>query len=87
MAFFFFADSGRSELICCFRQARKEDAVLEQQHVKAQTKEPHFVNLNEDPMLSGVIHHPIMKGKVTLIGRKDADPAPHIVLTGLRYFS
>ena len=46
--------------------------------------EAHFINLNEDPMLSGVIHHPIHKGKATVIGRKDADPTPDIVLTGLR---
>ena len=66
-------------------QARKEDAVLEKEHVKShKMTDPHFVNLNEDPMLSGVIHHPIIKGKVTKIGRKDADPTPDIVLTGLR---
>ena len=59
--------------------------MLEREHGKQKMTQPHFVNLNEDPMLSGVIHHPILKGKVTLIGRKDADPSPDIVLTGLRW--
>jgi len=47
--------------------------------------ETHFVNLNEDPMLSGVIKHKIEKDKPTRIGRKDASVEPNVVLTGLRY--
>jgi len=58
--------------------------VLEKQHVSGKMTQPHFINLNEDPMLSGVIKHPLRKGKVTVIGRKDAEPTPDIVLTGLR---
>lgn len=45
---------------------------------------PHLINLNEDPMLSGVIIHGLSQKKSTLVGRKDADPKPNIVLTGLR---
>lgn len=45
---------------------------------------PHLVNLNEDPMLSGVIIHGLSQQKPTLVGRKDADPKPDIILTGLR---
>ncbi|CAK8695890.1 unnamed protein product [Clavelina lepadiformis] len=64
-------------------ESRKEVELLEKEHGSTKINMPHFVNLNEDPMLSGVIHHPVVKGKVTLIGRKDADPKPNIVLTGL----
>ncbi|XP_035680266.1 kinesin-like protein KIF28P isoform X7 [Branchiostoma floridae] len=46
------------------------------------SKDPHLVNLNEDPMLSGVIFHFIEPGEMT-IGRKDANPPPMIQLTGL----
>nr|CAB3259099.1 kinesin-like protein KIF28P [Phallusia mammillata] len=64
-------------------QSRQEDVILEQKHDSGKMKAAHFVNLNEDPMLSGVIKHKIEKGKQIRIGRKDADPAPDIVLTGL----
>ncbi|XP_020609741.1 kinesin-like protein KIF28P [Orbicella faveolata] len=43
---------------------------------------PHLINLNEDPMLSRVIYH-FLEQVETKIGRKDADPAPNIPLTGL----
>ncbi|CAB3998979.1 kinesin KIF28P [Paramuricea clavata] len=43
---------------------------------------PHLVNLNEDPMLSGVVRH-FLEGEEMTIGRKDADPAPTITLSGL----
>ncbi|XP_066289623.1 kinesin-like protein KIF28 isoform X6 [Branchiostoma lanceolatum] len=46
------------------------------------SKDPHLVNLNEDPMLSGVIFHFVEPGEMT-IGRKDATPPPMISLTGL----
>ena len=45
-------------------------------------KEPHLKNLNEDPMLSGVVFH-FLSEKSTIFGRKDGNP--DIVLTGLRY--
>ena len=48
---------------------------------KAQTesrknKEPHFANLNEDNMLSGVVVH-FLGASETTIGRKDATPRTH----------
>jgi len=46
-------------------------------------KGPYFVNLNEDPMLSGVIKLKIEDGKEMMIGRKDASPKPDVILTGL----
>ncbi|XP_070576240.1 kinesin-like protein KIF28 isoform X2 [Ptychodera flava] len=45
-------------------------------------KEPHFMNLNEDPLLSGMIVYFVSASKTT-IGRKDADPVPTITLSGL----
>ena len=46
-------------------------------------KEPHFLNLNEDPMLSNVISHFIAPGE-SLIGRKAPDgSSPGICLSGL----
>nr|XP_054748335.1 kinesin-like protein KIF28 isoform X2 [Lytechinus pictus] len=45
-------------------------------------KEPHFTNLNEDNVLSGVILH-FLSASETTIGRKDASPAPTIPLSGL----
>ena len=43
----------------------------------------HLQNLNEDPMLSGVVFH-LLEGASTSLGRKDADPQPNICLSGLR---
>ncbi|XP_070198402.1 kinesin-like protein KIF28 isoform X3 [Littorina saxatilis] len=45
-------------------------------------KDAHLVNLNEDPMLSGVLFH-FLQGEKTTFGRKDASPPPNICLTGL----
>ncbi|XP_023930292.1 kinesin-like protein KIF28P isoform X2 [Lingula anatina] len=42
----------------------------------------HFVNLNEDPMLSSKVYYFLEKPEVT-IGRKDAEPMPDICLSGL----
>ena len=56
--------------------SRQEDAQL----VAAAKKEaqnlerPRLTNLNEDPMLSGVVHHYVSVEKTILIGRKDGDP-------------
>nr|XP_039265473.1 kinesin-like protein KIF28P isoform X1 [Styela clava] len=67
------------------KEARQEEktSMKETKLKEKQKNVPHLVNLNEDPMLSGVIVHGLSKDKVTLIGRKDADPKPNIILTGL----
>ena len=52
---------------------------------KEESNDPYFVNLNEDPMLSGVVKLPLKKDADTTIGRKDADPKPDVILSGLRY--
>lgn len=44
--------------------------------------EPHFVNLNEDPMLSNVIFHYIKAGEST-VGRQGDVAQPDICLSGL----
>ncbi|XP_078336840.1 kinesin-like protein KIF28 isoform X5 [Crassostrea virginica] len=49
---------------------------------KRKNKEPYLINLNEDPMLSGVICHFLNNGE-TSVGRKDASPVPNICLSGL----
>ena len=66
------------------QQAHREDAQLVQnaQNAKVNLTKPQLTNLNEDPMLSGVIHHYLSKGETT-IGRADANPPPTIALTGL----
>eukprot|EP00105_Crassostrea_gigas_P042657 XP_019926805.1 PREDICTED: kinesin-like protein KIF28P isoform X12 [Crassostrea gigas] len=46
------------------------------------SKEAYLINLNEDPMLSGVICHFLNSGE-TSVGRKDASPVPNICLSGL----
>ena len=51
---------------------------------KRKNKEPYLINLNEDPMLSGVICHFLNNGE-TSVGRKDASPVPNICLSGLRW--
>ncbi|XP_033626333.1 kinesin-like protein KIF28P isoform X2 [Asterias rubens] len=45
-------------------------------------KEPYFANLNEDNMLSGVVFY-FLAASETTIGRKDADPQPTVMLSGL----
>jgi len=65
--------------------AQKETESLTEGGSDASRKktEIHLINLNEDPMLSGVIVHYIRDGEMT-IGRKDAQPVPQICLSGLR---
>ena len=46
-------------------------------------QEPHMINLNEDPLLSGVVFHSLKTGDYN-IGRKDCDPLPQVCLSGLR---
>ncbi|XP_052816368.1 kinesin-like protein KIF28 isoform X3 [Mya arenaria] len=64
--------------------AQKETHSLDKDVSDATRKknEIYLINLNEDPMLSGVIVHFIKDGE-TSIGRKDAQPMPDICLNGL----
>ncbi|XP_076469926.1 kinesin-like protein KIF28 isoform X2 [Babylonia areolata] len=65
--------------------ARTEtDAIAQEEsrELNRRNKDPHLVNLNEDPMLSGVVFH-FLEGEKTTFGRKDASPPPSICLTGL----
>ncbi|KAL3859056.1 hypothetical protein ACJMK2_009292 [Sinanodonta woodiana] len=63
--------------------AREEtDHISGQTTDKRKKTEIHLVNLNEDPMLSGVIVHFIGEGE-TIVGRNDANPVPKICLSGL----
>ncbi|XP_060596414.1 kinesin-like protein KIF28 [Ruditapes philippinarum] len=66
-------------------EARRETQELDSEgrgDVSRRQREVHLVNLNEDPMLSGVIVHFLKPGKTT-IGRKDAQELPDICLSGL----
>ncbi|XP_062501904.1 kinesin-like protein KIF28 isoform X2 [Corticium candelabrum] len=58
----------------------KQLEVLNQQ--KQRESQPHLVNLNEDPMLSGVVVHILNEGEMT-VGRRNADPPPNLALSGL----
>ncbi|CAG2190263.1 Kinesin-like protein KIF16B,Kinesin-like protein KIF17,Chromosome-associated kinesin KIF4,Kinesin-like protein KIN-12B,Chromosome-associated kinesin KIF4A,Kinesin-like protein KIF1A,Kinesin-II 95 kDa subunit,Kinesin-II 85 kDa subunit,Kinesin-like protein KIN-1,Kinesin-like protein CIN8,Kinesin-like protein unc-104,Kinesin-like protein KIF3A,Kinesin-like protein KIF13B,Kinesin-like protein KIF28P,Kinesin-like protein KIF1C,Chromosome-associated kinesin KIF4B,Kinesin-related protein 8,Kinesin-like protein KI len=62
--------------------ARTETENITDNSAARKAKEPHLINLNEDPMLSGVICH-FLSQKETTIGRKDAKPVPSICLSGL----
>ncbi|KAK3605709.1 hypothetical protein CHS0354_013504 [Potamilus streckersoni] len=63
--------------------AREETEHISGQSTDKRKKtEIHLVNLNEDPMLSGVIVHFIGEGE-TIVGRNDANPVPKICLSGL----
>jgi len=77
-------DSGFGGFDAELAAAQKEDVQLLAQAAsqKALMNQPRLTNLNEDPQLSGVIHHYLNKDEIT-IGRKDADPTPTICLTGL----
>ena len=45
---------------------------------------PHLMNLNEDPMLSGVLRHVLSNGNTTF-GRSDNKNPPTVALSGLKY--
>ena len=62
------------------KEAREETSGPDNSDRK--TKDPHLLNLNEDPMLSGVVALFLDSGETT-IGRKDATPPPKIPLSGL----
>jgi len=64
------------------KEARDETATVIGEDEK-KSNIAHLVNLNEDPLLSGVIYHYITITSVT-IGRTDAVPKPEICLSGLR---
>ncbi|XP_025115263.1 kinesin-like protein KIF28P isoform X3 [Pomacea canaliculata] len=65
--------------------ARTETDAIAQEETRdlsRRIKDPHLVNLNEDPLLSGVVFH-FLEGEKTTVGRKDASPQPDITLSGL----
>ncbi|CAH1778943.1 unnamed protein product [Owenia fusiformis] len=62
------------------KNARAE--VVDDGDTARRKSDPHFLNLNEDPMLSGKVVYFLDEGENT-IGRKDADPKPKIMLSGL----
>ncbi|XP_022096097.1 kinesin-like protein KIF28P isoform X3 [Acanthaster planci] len=66
------------------QQMQEEDQAVDQKAIvqSRRNKEPHFANLNEDHMLSNVVFH-FLGASETTIGRKDADPPPTIMLSGL----
>ncbi|KAK2181347.1 hypothetical protein NP493_403g07034 [Ridgeia piscesae] len=61
--------------------ARSDESVVAGSEGRKKT-ELHLMNLNEDPLLSGVVVHFLQKGDTT-VGRKDADPVPSVCLSGL----
>ena len=63
------------------REQSEEEKVAEERHRKTQTV-PHLVNLNEDPMLSGVVFHFLEKGTI-VIGKGKQGVDADIALTGL----
>ena len=44
---------------------------------------PYIVNLHEDPMLSGIVYTPLLKGEIT-IGKKSGDHVPDIIIGAIR---
>ena len=58
--------------------ARAEEPVSTSQGNRRSTT-AHFCNLNEDPMLSGVICH-FLEDDTTVIGRDDENGQPNIAL-------
>ncbi|EDO35613.1 predicted protein [Nematostella vectensis] len=65
------------------QQSRDEGSSSEVQEMQQKLNSvPHIVNLNEDPLLSGVVKHFIEQEEVT-IGNKKAEPQPSIVFSGL----
>eukprot|EP00050_Salpingoeca_kvevrii_P021558 m.112316 g.112316 ORF g.112316 m.112316 type:complete len:1027 (-) comp9395_c0_seq1:200-3280(-) len=72
-----------------WEQARQEAQREEEGELKAAEEQerkrkavPHFVNLNEDPMLSFVVFHFLEKPKM-VIGKADSSNEPDIPLSGL----
>ncbi|XP_052232106.1 kinesin-like protein KIF28 isoform X2 [Dreissena polymorpha] len=61
---------------------QETDALDEGSKMDRRKMDIHLINLNEDPMLSGVIVHFVKDGQTT-IGRNDAEHAQSICLSGL----
>ncbi|XP_059148912.1 kinesin-like protein KIF28 isoform X2 [Physella acuta] len=74
------SDQTWDEKLSAARNETEAIAKEENKEIARKHKEPHLMNLNEDPMLSGVVSH-FMTGQTTVIGRKDGNP--DIVLNGL----
>ena len=64
----------------------RAETVVQETEKDTNSRSPHLMNLNEDPMLSGVLFHTIAGG-VYNVGRKDGNPLPQLCLSGLRYVS
>ena len=62
--------------------AAQTESMTESSVADRKNKEAHLINLNEDPLLAGVVFHYFKDGESS-IGRKDADPTPCITLSGL----
>jgi hypothetical protein len=57
---------------------------METNDLDKKLKLPHLLNLNEDPMLSGVLCH-FLQADVTIFGRADSQNPPSVFLSGLKY--
>lgn len=55
---------------------------METNDLDKKLKLPHLLNLNEDPMLSGVLCH-FLQAAVTIFGRADSQNPPSVILSGL----
>ena len=60
----------------------KREEKEEKERLKKLKTVPHFVNLNEDPILSGVVFH-FLERKRVVIGKDTTDPLPDLPLSGL----
>ncbi|XP_064610352.1 kinesin-like protein KIF28 [Liolophura sinensis] len=78
------ADNAQSweEKLAAAQVETEQESVAVRSGDKKKKKQPHLFNLNEDPMLSGVVYHFLEEGETTF-GRKDASPQPNICLNGL----
>jgi len=56
---------------------------LLQNNYEERNRSPHLKNINEDPMLSGVVYYFLQTGNTTF-GRKDAKPVPDVCFSGIR---
>ena len=66
-------------------ETQKAFAETEQQEASTsgdRMTKPHLANLNEDPMLTNMVHHMLKEGMV-MIGNNKVKPPPEIVLIGL----
>ncbi|XP_012936827.1 kinesin-like protein KIF28P [Aplysia californica] len=68
------------EKLSAARHETEAFAKEESREMSKKNVDPHLMNLNEDPMLSGVVFH-FLSEQTTVIGRKDGNP--DVVLNGL----